>query len=102
SMLLRRGCPGMPNHTQFLRFLAAALAMLFTAASWAPLHAGENAGAVARMYWSVADGPGLPGRTSTDGRPQLIVTVQGLKSFRGAEVQLYAGSNDGTPLPGAW
>lgn len=48
--------------------------------------AGLNAGATARLYWQVETGTGLTDRNSTASTAQLVVTLTGVKSFRGADV----------------
>lgn len=54
-----------------------------------PAHAGANAGARARIYWQVGDGPGLADRNSdSDSMIQVVVTVRGVRDLRGADVQL--------------
>ncbi|MBI5837050.1 MAG: hypothetical protein HZB25_07385 [Candidatus Eisenbacteria bacterium] len=78
-----------------------ALACLALCVSAVPSPAGQNAGATARLYWQVGDGPGIAGRNADSAVVQLLVTVRGVRSFRGADVQLgVAGPAGG--LPGSW
>ena len=68
----------------------------------APAQAGQNAGAVAHLYWQVGNTTADTARLSISGRPKLLVTVTGLVSFRGADIQLLVAANSGGPLPDAW
>lgn len=88
--------PGGPG-----RIAALAMPLLLGVAAFA--HAGLNAGAEARLYWqSTSNGTGLAARDNTSSAPNLLVTVKGLKSLRGVEVQLFINSFDGAGVPAAW
>lgn len=66
--------------------------------------AGQNAGAVARIYWLTGNTVANPSRDIA-GNPaaqKLLVTVKGVNMFRGADVQLIANAFDGSGLPLAW
>ncbi len=67
-----------------------------------PALAGLNAGGVARLRWVGTGGLGDSNRASFGGRPKLVVTVQGVSSFQGADVQILASAVDGNALPDAW
>jgi len=54
-------------------------------------HAGQNAGATARMYWLASNTSAIAGVNCTASTVQLLVTVKGASNFRGADVQLCVG-----------
>ncbi|MBI5836294.1 MAG: hypothetical protein HZB25_03520 [Candidatus Eisenbacteria bacterium] len=66
--------------------------------------AGQNAGALARIYWLTSNTVANPSRNIA-GNPaaqKLLVTVKGCAMFRGADVQLLANAFDGSGLPLLW
>ena len=74
---------------------------LVLAMAASPAAAGQNAGATARMYWQVGTGSGEASRNSTAATAQVVVTVRGIHSFKGADVQLRVQGCSGS-LPPAW
>lgn len=82
--------------------LASSLLLAMALICSDPAHAGLNSGAVARLRWVAPGGVGDPNRASFGGRPKLVVTVQGVSSFQGADVQILASAVDGLALPDAW
>src|SRR5947209_8358255 len=69
--------------------LAVFLSILVVLAAPLALHAGPNSNAIDRMHWHPQNrGLGYISRNSTDSIPQLVVTVKGMKRFRGADIQL--------------
>lgn len=66
--------------------------------------AGQNAGAVARIYWLTNNTLASVDRNSTSisATQKLLVTVKGVNTFRGADVQLIANAMDASGLPLEW
>jgi hypothetical protein len=67
--------------------------------------AGVNAGATARLYWmSAASSSGTPltARNSVASTAAALVTVRGVTSVRGVELQIIVAALDRTGLPGCW
>ena len=65
--------------------------------------AGLNASATAALYWQDAQTGALASTQGTGvGTPQLVVTVKGVSSFRGADVQLLVSGQSGGAVPAAW
>ncbi|MBI5838081.1 MAG: hypothetical protein HZB25_12660 [Candidatus Eisenbacteria bacterium] len=78
--------------------------VFFVAAS--PLHAGQNAGASARIYWLVDNTTAATSPYSTAASVKALVTVRGIHNFRGADVQLAFGKASwysyGSPPSSDW
>ncbi len=67
-----------------------------------PSPAGQNAGAIAHVYWQAFPrGRGLESPCSYSAVTSFIITVKGVSSFRGADVQLMMASRSGL-VPAAW
>ncbi|HVP38893.1 MAG TPA: hypothetical protein VMS93_06870 [Candidatus Saccharimonadales bacterium] len=89
--------------SQLLKSLLAAAVVAALAA--APARAGPTAGASARLYWmagTASNSTALSGRNSTASVVYLQVTVRGLVTLRGEDIQLIVNSLDAGGLPPAW
>lgn len=68
-----------------------------------PCRAGQNAGAVAHIYWQpYPKGRGQESPCSFSAVTSFIVTLKGVRSFRGVDVQLALTARDFGPVPQAW
>lgn len=56
-----------------------------------PLHAGQNAGATARIYWLTSNTTAATSDISRGASVKALVTVRGVRDFRGVDVQLTFG-----------
>ena len=63
--------------------------------------AGLNPSATARMYWLEGNTVASTSQNSTAATVKLLVTIKGVSSFRGGDVQLYVSGLD-AGLPDAW
>ncbi|MBI5836293.1 MAG: hypothetical protein HZB25_03515 [Candidatus Eisenbacteria bacterium] len=82
----------------------AVCAALLTATLAGMASAGQNAGATARIYWLTNNTLASTDRNSTSvsATQKLLVTVKGVNTFRGADVQLLANAMDASGLPLEW
>jgi hypothetical protein len=63
---------------------------------------GLNAGASAHIYWITSSNTASTIGTSYEGYPRCLITVKGVRSFRGAEVQAWVQACDLGELAAAW
>jgi len=83
------------------RILLPLLALAALNAPPRETHAGLNAGATAQLYWQVGNGPASASNVTSSSTPQLLVTLKGLRSIWGADVQLLITGCTGA-VPPAW
>jgi hypothetical protein len=80
-------------------FMLTAVAGLCLCLAADVAYPGLNAGATARIYWLTANSTASTSQSSTSALPKLLITVKGVSSFRGADVQLWEGDDEGVGLP---
>ena len=78
------------------------MAMFVGVLTSVPALAGQNAGAVAHLYWQEGTAAALDSPRVTTGTPQLLVTAKGIHSLRGGDVQLLLLPCAGGEFKGAW